>query len=342
MTRRHRRSRKRKLIRVLLVICAIALVLVIGMVGAQIAESRMSVKVENAGLQMTAYIGEETTAQVFMNGQWYQKKDVETLLVIGIDDFGAVTSSSSYNNTKQADFLMLFVKDAESGESQVIHVNRDTMTDITMLGVSGEAAGTRKAQLALAYNYGQGQHDSSRNTVEAVSNLLYGIEIDHYITVTMDAVPVLNDWAGGVTIEVMDDMTGEDEALVLGEEIKLSGEQALAYVRTRMGLDDSTNINRMQRQRQYASAWVETATPLLQDETAVTRLVMEMSDYHYSDCTAQELAGYASELGENSDVQILELPGEAVNGEVFMEFHADDEGIQQLLLDVFYQMVNEE
>ena len=338
MARKHRRrGRNSGMIRLGLAVCAVALVLALGLVGARYLDSRMKVKVENAGQQMTAYTRDETTAQVFMNDQWYQKKNMETLLVIGIDDFGAVTGSGSYNNTNQADFMMLFAKDTETGESHVIHLNRDTMTDITVLGVTGKSTGTQRAQLALAYNYGQGQHDSSRNTAEAVSRLLYGIGIDHYITVTMDAVPVMNDWAGGVTIKVLDDMTGVDNALVAGNEIKLTGEQALAYVRTRMGLDDSTNINRMERQRQYASAWVDAAKEQLKDENAVTRLVMDMNDYHYSDCTAQELAEFAGSLGENPDALIHELPGEAVQGEKYMEFYADDAGIQQLVLDVFYE-----
>lgn len=342
MARKHRRkSRNGKLIRLCLAVCAVALVLVFGVVGAQFLEARMTEKVENAGQQMTAHTIEENTAQVFMNGQWYQKKDVETLLVIGIDDFGAVTGSSSYNNTNQADFMMLFVRDAETGESSVIHLNRDTMTDITMLGVTGKAAGTQHAQLALAYNYGQGKQDSSRNTVDAVSNLLYGIEVDHYITVTMDAVPVMNDWAGGVTVEVLDDMTSVDSALALGNEIKLTGEQALAYVRTRMGLDDSTNINRMERQRQYAAAWVETASEQLKDENTAADLVLQMDDHYYSDCTADELVELAERLGSAGTAQIFELPGESVRGAQYMEYYADDEGIQQLVLEVFYSPVRQ-
>ena len=232
---------------------------------------------------------------------------------------------------------MLYIANEETGEKSVIHLNRDTMTDITMLGVTGKPAGVQHAQLALAYNYGRGQHDSSENTVDAVSNLLYGMQIDHYITVTMDAVPIMNDWVGGVTVEILDDMTGADSALVLGEEIKLTGEQALSYVRTRRGLDDSSNINRMERQRQYASAWVQTAQEKLKDQNAVVELVMQMSDCHYSDCSADELAEFAAELGENASAKIYELPGEAVLGEQFMEFHVNDEELQQLVLEVFYQ-----
>jgi len=339
MARRHRRKSKRgKLFQLCLAVCAVALVLIIGTVGAQILESRLTVRVENAGQQMTAHTDDESAAQVFMNGQWYQKKSVETLLLIGIDDLGTIAGSDSYNNSNQADFMMLFVRNAETGESTVIHLNRDTMTDITVLGVTGESAGVEYAQLALAYNYGQGQGDSSRNTMKAVSNLLYGMEVDHYITMTMDAVPVLNNWVGGVKVTVMDDLTSVDRALVLDDEVKLTGEQALAYVRTRKGLDDSSNINRMKRQRQYAAAWIDLAREQIQDQKAAAQLVTQMNSYYYSDCTAEELAEFMEGLGETAAVEMIELPGEAVRGEQYMEFYADDEEIQKIVLEVFYRL----
>lgn len=340
MAGKHRRKRNNaKRIRLFLAVCAIALVLVTGVICAHVAESRMKAKIENAGKQITKHTGEENTAQVFVNGQWYRKKNVETLLVIGIDNFDADANSVSYNNTNQADFLALFIRDAETGESEAIHLNRDTITDITMLGVTGEAAGTQRAQLALAFNYGRGQHDSSRNTAAAVSRLLYGVEIDHYITVAMNAVPILNDWAGGVEVEILDDMTGVDSALALGEKVILKGEQALAYVRTRKGLDDSTNIHRMERQRQYVSAWTDRAKEKLQDSEAVANLVVQMSDYHYSDCTADKLAELAKIAGEASETKIHELPGESVRGEKYMEYHTDDAEIQKLVLKLFYEPV---
>lgn len=57
--------------------------------------------------------------------------------------------------------------------------------------------------------------------------LLYGVEIDHYISLMMDGVAVLNDLAGGVTLKVMDDFGAFDPALVQGETVTLRGEQAL-------------------------------------------------------------------------------------------------------------------
>ncbi len=341
MTKRYKRRKNgAKPTRVYASAALVVLVLLLGVVAAQLMESRMAVEVRNAGEQLTSHINEESTAQVFMNGQWHEKRNVETLLVMGIDNFGTVASSGSYNNTNQADFLVLFVHDVDSGENAAIHLNRDTMTDITVLGVTGEAAGTRRAQLALAYNYGRGENDSSRNTANAVSRLLYGVEVDHYITVTMTAVPILNDWVGGVAVEVLDDFTDIDNTLVLGEEITLKGEQALTYVRIRSGLDDSSNLNRMKRQRQYASQWIKAAQPYLNNGEAIKELVVQMSDCHYSDCTVDELIHFAEIMSADLNVAIHELAGESLKGEMYMEYYVDDNTVQQLVLELFYKPVS--
>lgn len=334
------KRRRRKQLTKLLVAGAVILVLAAGaMLAVHYWEKQTAMEVPDAGQQVTS-ISEYSAAegaQVFMNGRWHALRKVETMLLIGIDDFGGVAESGSYNNSSQADFLALYVHDTETGRGSVIHLNRDTMTDITVLGVTGQNAGTRRAQLALAYNYGSGGAVSSKNTVDAVSRLLYGVEIDHYLTVTMDAIPVINDWAGGVTLTVQDDFPGSE--LVKGEEATLMGQQALTYVRTRYGMDDSSNLQRMTRQRQYASEWFKTAKPLLGDRNAVAELVFSLSDYHHSDCPADKLNDFAQMLGQNETIEIHELPGEAVVGTQFMEYYVDDESIQQLVLELFYTPV---
>lgn len=317
----------------------ITLVMVLVVIAVGEYESRTSIKIEDAGQQLTAHTDAATTAQVFMNGRWHAKRDVDTVLLIGIDNMGLNQSSGSYTNLNQADFLALFIHDKVSGKNSVIHLNRDTMTDIPVLGVTGEAAGKRHAQLALAYNYGQGGIDSGRNTAKAVSHLLYGAEVDHFITLAMDAVPIVNDWAGGVTVKVEDDFTGIDDALQPGSEVTLLGQQALTYVRVRRGLDDSTNLQRMKRQRTYASQWLKAAQPYLNDTSAVAELILQLSDYHYSDCTANELSEFAAMVGQHPSIEIYEIDGEARQGEQYMEFYVDESAVQQLVLKLFYSPV---
>lgn len=279
---------------------------------------------------------------VYYNGDWYEPKSkIETVLVIGLDKFQD-TAHGSYNNNQQSDFLLLLVMDHQNEKCTAIHLNRDAMTEINVIGATGESASTFKGQLALAHTYGSGGKDSCKNVVKAVSNLLYGIEIDHFISMTMDGVGLLNDIAGGVTLEIMDDFSQIDPDLKPGETMTLTGEQALTYVRARGFLEDSSNLHRMERQRQYLQALqkklIEQAD---MDAGFILKTLTVISDYMVSDCTINQLSDLSNNIKEYDVREFQSLPGEAVKGEQYMEFYVDEIALQEMVMDVFYQAYDE-
>jgi len=337
--RSSRRSREQR--RNIRLLKKAGLLLAIFAVGTAIAfavEFLCEPEIEYAEEQLTVYESDEAQPSIFVGDQWYAQRNLETLLVIGVDDLGEITGADSYNNGSQADFLALLIRDLDTNQSTALHINRDTMTDVPILGVTGAQAGTRREQLALAYYYGQGEEDSCENTVAAVSNLLYGAPIDHYIAVTMDAVPIMNDWAGGVRLEILDDFTAINPDLIQGTEALLLGEDALHYVKTRAGLSDSTNLNRMERQRQYASAWFEKAKPRFNDYQALAELMDDVEPYYYSSCSLEQLKDLASAFADHPPEISHQLPGQAVTNQ-FMEFHVDEPALQALVLDLFYKPI---
>ena len=263
------------------------------------------------------------------------------MLLLGVDKFEGETPEG-YLNNQQADFLLLLVMDEANETCTPIQLNRDTMTQIRILGVTGEPAGTTTGQLALAHTYGSGEEDSCENTALAVSNLLYGMEIDHYVSLTMDGVALLNDLVGGVTVEVLDDFSGIDDSLVQGETVTLKGQQALTYVRSRGGLEDSSNLHRMERQRQYLSALQQQLKAAVQQEDGFTLdALLQLNAYMVSDCTVNQLSDLGDSLAAYQVGDILTTPGDAQEGEEFMEFTVDEAALQQLVMDVFYEPVEE-
>ena len=54
-------------------------------------------------------LNEEETIIEYEGKKYEPNKDVEAFLVLGLDKFEGVTDTTSYNNDKQADFLMLLV-----------------------------------------------------------------------------------------------------------------------------------------------------------------------------------------------------------------------------------------
>jgi len=276
------------------------------------------------------------------NGQEYELKDgIRTMLIMGLDKFDDADAVDGYTNSSQADFVMLLVIDDNEKKVTALHINRDTMADIPVLGLAGEKLGIVNKQLALAYTYGNGKEVSCRNTADAVSSLLYNIEIDHYASVTMDSVPTYNDLVGGVEITVLDDFTGIDDSLVKDSTVVLRGEQALTYIRSRKGLDDSTNSTRMVRQRQYLNAlYKKTVECKNSDESFVLDATMTMADYMVSDCTANQLSDIAQTIIDYTFTEIKTIEGDSVVGEKYMEFFPDVDSLKKTVVELFYSPKN--
>lgn len=272
------------------------------------------------------------------NGREYVIKDnLESFLVIGLDKFQGDFSSDSYNNDKQADFLILLVFDHGAKTCSALHINRDTMTNVNVLGVNGNKVYSSEKQIALAHAYGNGREVSCRNTSDAVSELLLGIKVNHYISMTMDAVSIINDMLGGVSVEVLDDFSVIDPTLIKGEVVTLTGDQALTYVRSRAGLDDSSNANRMKRQQQYINAAYDQMQLLSSEfDDLLVESALKLSDYIVSDRSLNQLRDLATKFKEYTFTDIYSFDGEFKIG-TFMEFYPNKDSIKDLVVKVFYE-----
>ncbi len=292
----------------------------------------------------SSFTGQNTnnaTSEIMFNGEEYVlKENIETVLVLGLDKYEG-QQTDSYNNNRQADFLMLLVIDHNSSKCSALHINRDTMALMPVLGVAGDQVGTVTKQIALAHTYGNGKEVSCRNTADTVSWLLHNVTIDHYISVTMDAVPIYNDLLGGIEVEVLDDFTGVDDTLIKGETVTLMGEHALNYVRTRYGLEDSSNSHRMVRQQQYIKAVYEkTLTCLENDANFAVNAGTKLADYVVSDYTINGMQQLAQKLSGYEFKEIYELEGENVMGEKHIEFYPDENALTETVVELFYDPKN--
>ena len=120
---------------------------------------------------------------VYYGGKLYaQRQDLESVLIMGVDKYEDQMNDEGYSNNQQSDFIMLLVMDKTNNSYSVLHINRDTMTDIPTLDIYGDPSGSVYGQLALAHTYGKGGNDSCRNSVKAVSNYLFGVNRPLYCT----------------------------------------------------------------------------------------------------------------------------------------------------------------
>ena len=274
-------------------------------------------------------------------GEEYVLKDgIETFLIIGLDKASENITSDSYNNNQQADFMMLMVFDNNTKKYSTIHINRDTMAEVEILGVEGNKVGTVNTQIALAHTYGKGGSISSLNTTKAVSNLLYDVKVNHYMTLTLDSVSVMSDLVDGVTLEVLDDFTGIEggENLIKGETVTLTPEEALLYVQGRSGLEDSTNLDRMERQKQFLDSMrVELEERIKTDNEFLADAVIKMSKHMDSDCSTARLQEVGERMKSYEFVEVKDIVGETkISSENKLEFYPDEKALKKLVIDLFY------
>ncbi len=278
------------------------------------------------------------------NGKEYRlKDDIETVLVIGLDSFDKAEDDTANTNNKRADFLLLLVFDDKNGTVNALQINRDTMAQINRLDIAGNRINSFNSQIALAHTQGNGKEVSCRNTADAVSSLLMDIKIDRYFSVTMEAVKDYNDLLGGVSVKVLDDFTASDPAMIKGETVRLTGTQALLYVRARQGMEDQTNLHRMLRQRQYLGALYDaTKQRIAKDGAFSLKAATAMSKYMVSNCTVYQLQTIMNKITSYTSSDIKELQGESVTGvnsegEPCMEFYPDEEATKELVISLFYE-----
>lgn len=298
--------------------------------GLQILESTIFLKNDDS-------VEEHVKKTITRDGiDYFPRQDIDVFLFMGIDKFGPVEDSGSYNNDGESDTIMVMVFDHTNEKIDILHLNRDTIVEMPVLSIDGKNAGTTTGQLALAHTYGSGLEDSCENTCKTVSNMLYGISIDHYIAMHMDAIAIMNDKVGGVTVQIKDDFSQVDPSLTMGT-MTLKGEQAISYVRSRKGVGNELNISRMDRQKEYMDGFVSlVAEKTNSDASFWVSAYEEIDSYIITDCSVNALSEMLEDYDSYELSQIVIPKGESVKGEEYMEFYLDKDAFEKVILQMFY------
>ena len=324
--------RKRKPFKDVFVLCILlVLVLVILYSGLRILESTVLHKTEEPVVQ-------ETTKTITRDGvDYFPRQDITVMMVLGIDQYGPVASSNYYRNKGAADSIMLLVFDETAQDCTVLYLNRDTMLAMDVLGVRGEYAGTTYGQVALAHTYGTGLEDSCQNVKNTLMNFLHGMTIDYYVAMNMDAIPILNDAVGGVTVTVTDDFSKVNPTITMGE-LTLQGDQVIDYVRTRKDVGDQKNLTRMERQKGYVDGFLQALMAKEQEDIDFAiGLYEQVAPYIVTDCSATTLSGMLDRYAQFTLKEVLTPEGENVIEDGHYAFYVDEAKLDALILELFYR-----
>ena len=268
------------------------------------------------------------------------REGIESYLFMGIDVEGPAKGNKGYIGGGQADVQLLLVVDRFNGTWQVLQINRDSMVQVPVLGVTGTEVGTEYQQIALAHSYGDGLETSCENNVTAVSRLFNNQYINGYMSLNMDAISILNDAVGGVEVTLLDDFSDTDSSLVKGKTVTLSGDQAMAYVRGRQGVGDETNLSRMARQQQYLDGLYQKVTGL--SAGAAVEAFQSVEDYMVTNMGDQWLK-LMDRLKEYTKLEPLSIDGENyLDEQGSTAYRLDEESLQQVMIQLFYEPISQQ
>ncbi|NQT29507.1 MAG: LCP family protein [Candidatus Saganbacteria bacterium] len=236
------------------------------------------------------------------------------ILVLGVDDaFG-----------HRADTIMVLHTNPQYKEASLISIPRDTLAVLPGRGLD-------KINHAYAY----GGIELTRETVEE----LLKIEIPYYIAVNLSGITNMIDELGGIDIEVEKRMYYVDYAGGLNIDLKpgyqkLSGKQAMGYLRYRLDGGDFSRINRQQKfLRSFASEMLRREN-ILQSP----KLFLTLTAYLDTNLTSKETLGLALALRsayELGQVYMTTLPGTDIIVDGIYYWKLDKKG----LLDIVKQFI---
>jgi len=325
------RARYLKLFAVLFVLIVSAIVVIF------VRDDSEAVSTEQRGKQSENF---GTYRRITYNGYNYvEKPGITTILLLGVDKDSSA-ERTGYRSGGQSDFMMLVVIDDKNKTIRGLHIDRDTMADVTVLSITGKETGIRKMQLCLAHNFGLTENDNCRYTIQAIDRLLGDEYIDFYISGNFDSIGVFNDALQGVEVTLEDDFSMYDSEMVKGATLQLTREQAEIMVRARYNVDNGTNEMRMSRQRVYIAAALEKMKRLaLKDSRFLSEFVDALSCCIKSNATMGRIINELSKSVEYSIMPIEYLNGThqlGSNGR--MEFIADETSVMDWVIDTYYRI----
>lgn len=274
--------------------------------------------------------------QIEYNGKNYEyNSSIISILFMGID-------STNAEQMGQADAMQLVLLNREEKSIQVIALSRDIMTDIHLFDVERNDLGWEKQHLGLAYAYGDSSKNGAMLTSQAVSKLLYDIPVVHFAAMDLSILPELQNVVGELQVTVPNDSLVEvDPTWTKGSVVTLNEDNVEKFVRTRDTEQDFSNTDRMERQKAYIGAYVQRIKEMLTNNFDNTiQLLYNVCMDTTTNITLDDIQTFSSMLlsySYDSNSDFYTLKGEDKTGELHDEFEVDQEALQQLVVELFYE-----
>lgn len=251
-------------------------------------------------LALGVRVNDETVKDSYEDLTYSSHSGVSYILVVGVDPQETLT-----------DIIIVACIDHDKGTLNFLQIPRDTYIgdDVPTKKVNAVYGNPRKGEVNI-------------NALRRRLSSYFGIPIDHYVRFTIRGFANVVDALGGITvnietdnksgIDIMDPFTKKHERIGPGE-VKLTGPQAVGFVRKRTGVKDGYvkgDIDRIESQREVYFSLAKR----LQSMSTTQMVTIARTCYNEiaTSMSINNILGYAEEV-KSMDLQqigIYAVPGQ--------------------------------
>ena len=275
------------------------------------------------------------------DGKKYQYNEhLSNYLFMGIDTREQEEDNQVRGENGRADAIYLLSYDRVKKTAKAFAIPRDTMASVHAYSMDGTDLGLIEEHINMQYVYGDGKEESCRLMKEAVSNLMYGIPIQGYLALNMDGIPVAVGALKSVEVVVPNSSLEQvDSKYEEGAKVTITEGNAELFVRYRDTNIAQSAMMRMERQKAFMEAFMETARTKASNDTALVLNMYDSLKPHMVTSMGTDLFAQLLDASYESDDKIQDIPGEKVDGNEFDEYHINEEQLYELVLQHFYKEV---
>jgi LCP family protein required for cell wall assembly len=181
-----------------------------------------------------------------------EDREAQNILLMGSDKRRGDAALNVEGERSDTTILLHLAADRES--AVMVSIPRDSIVDIPeCMREDGTTVPARSAQMFNSA-FSEGGAACTIKTVEKLTD----IRIDHHVVIDFNGFKGMVNALGGVKVCVPTDVNDPQSHLNLTAGTHtVKGQQALAYVRTRTGLGDGSDISRIDRQQAFLGSMVK-------------------------------------------------------------------------------------
>lgn len=268
-----------------------------------------------SGCRKVVSATEPETVPVIIETARQLNENLQTILIMVTDTYDISGASGSYRNGNRADFLLLLFVDDAAGKVRTLQLNPNAVIPFSLPGLSEDV----EIPLGQVYSYGSGGSDSYLNICKAISQVMDGVPVNHYLSFTMDAIGIVSDVLEGVPL------AGAEETIIL------QGTDAVSFFAAREE-EDISNEAHMKRQQQFMLGMYQPFMTSAQNDDFLTTLTLQLGERMATDMTlSQMLPMFETLSAYEMEDDVLTISGKAEVAEGEFRFYMDQTSLDGTL-----------